>query len=153
MRKTKEITITAEGRDRNKRFLVTEMPASQAEKWAARAFFAIGKAGFQIPDQLQDLGMAGLAVVGIGMLAKVDWKDAEPLMDEMMGCVQRVEEHLTRPLLEDDIEEVATRGLLRSEVFELHTGFSLAAALSTGLSSLAQGAAAGITETISTSRS
>ncbi len=82
------------------------------------------------------MGMAALAVVGLRTFAGVAWAEAEPLLDEMMECVQiqpdpKRPEVPVRALVEDDIEEVTTRALLKSEVLELHTGFSLAGALST----------------------
>lgn len=115
-----------EGRDKDKRFLITEMPATPSEKWAARAFLALAHAGIDIPDELRGAGMAAIAIVGITALSRVSWAEAEPLLDEMMACVQSVQPAITRPLIEEDIEEVATRVWLRGEVFELHTGFSLA---------------------------
>lgn len=132
VRKIKEVTITADGRDRGKTFIITEMPASRAEKWAARAFFAMGRAGIEVPEALQGAGMAAIAVVGIQALARLSFVDAEPLLDEMMACVQIKMPAITRPLIDDgteaeDIEEASTRLLLRSEVFEIHTGFSIAA--------------------------
>ena len=64
---------------------------------------------------------------------------AEPLMDEMFRCIQIQPDprkpEVVRPLIDngtegDDIEEVATRLRLRSEVINLHTGFSMSDALS-----------------------
>ena len=40
-RKTKIVTIAAEGRDYGKSYLLTEMPALKAEKWATRAMMAL----------------------------------------------------------------------------------------------------------------
>ena len=57
-----------------------------------------------------------------------------PLLDEMMTCVAVWDAHhkdYRTDLLDDDIEEIATRFLLRAEVVELHTGFPVTAALST----------------------
>ena len=51
MRKTKLITIESDNRDNGKSYLITEMSASQVEKWAAKAFFALAKSGFEIPDE------------------------------------------------------------------------------------------------------
>lgn len=134
MRKTKVVSVTQDGRDKGKNFLITEMPAAQAEKWAARAFLALAHAGIEIPEEMQGAGMAAIAIVGLRALGRVSWHEAEPLMDEMMACVQIIPDPskptFFRGLVEDDIEEVMTRALLRSETFEIHTGFSLAAAIS-----------------------
>jgi hypothetical protein len=67
--------------------------------------------------------MAGLFGVGISALLKISYDDAAPLLEEMMSCVQIVEKAVTRLLTEDDIEEVATRVYLRTEVLKLHTDF------------------------------
>jgi hypothetical protein len=134
----KELTFTAEdGRDQGKRYQLREMPASQAERWAIRVILAIGKAGIEIPEGLASQGMAGLAAVGLMSLPRIPFTDAEPLLEEMMACVQRIESAITRPLVEDDIEEVSTRFKLRKAVFELHTGFFGSADASTSESGAA----------------
>ena len=129
-RKTKNVTIDAEGRDKGKTYLLTEMPASQAERWAFRAFQALARAGVDIPENVSGAGMAGLAVVGLRALGSMSYLEAADLMDEMFSCVKIVRDKshadLASPLIEEDIEEVATRLFLRGEVFELHTGFSFA---------------------------
>lgn len=141
-RKTNLVTITEEGRDKGRHYLVTEMPPRQSEKWASRVLFAIAKSGGdnREAEEVAKSGMAGLAAVGLRSLTRMDFSDAEPLMDEMLSCVQfvgdpnRVDQATgkayARPLAEDDIEEVATLLALRSEVIQLHTGFSPADFLS-----------------------
>lgn len=144
MRKTLEYTVTDEGRDQGRVYLLTEMPASQAEKWAARAFLAMARSGVEIPDNVAEYGLAGLAMVGLKALGGVSFELAEPLLDEMMRCVQRIEDptrrHMTRPLVENDIEEISTRLQLRKAVFGLHVDFSEAGG---ALSSAASPAPAG----------
>jgi hypothetical protein len=135
MRKTLTYTVTAEGRDKGKVFLITEMPASQAEEWATRALFTAMNYGVEIPDELLSAGLAGLAALGMKSLAKVPYDMVKPLFDEMMGCVQivpdRANPQYARPLLEDDVEEVSTRLMLRKATLTLHLDFFLAAAPST----------------------
>src|SRR5512147_2710546 len=111
MRKTKTVTVNAQNRDNGKSFLLTEMPALKAEKWAARAFLALAKSGIELPDSATSNGMAGFASVGFEAIGRLDWADAEPLLDEMMTCVQiSPSPGVVRPLVEgaDDIEEVTT---------------------------------------------
>ncbi|OIQ97217.1 hypothetical protein GALL_207710 [mine drainage metagenome] len=131
-RKTATIVIEAEGRDRGKQFLLREMPASQAEKWAFRALLALARAGIDLPDDPAEAGLPEIARIGLAALGGMAFDDAEPLMDEMMACVQAVPDPsrpaIRRPLIEDDIEEVSTRLVLRREVFQLHVGFSIPAA-------------------------
>ncbi|HWE98822.1 MAG TPA: hypothetical protein VG248_03410 [Caulobacteraceae bacterium] len=129
MRRSVDFTVTAEGRDKGKVFTLTEMPALQGEKWAIRALLGMTKSGVELPADVAQSGMAGLTLVGLRSLMMIGYEDLEPLLDEMMACVQRKEAAVTRPMLDGDIEEVPTIARLRAEVFELHTGFSIAAAL------------------------
>lgn len=126
-RRTKTYVIADENRDKGKMFLLTEMPALQAEKWAIRAFLALAKAGLVIPDDVASRGMEAMAVAGFNALAGMHYEDAEPLLNEMFECVRIVRDHAhpetAFPLLPDDIEEVQTILELRREVFTLHTGF------------------------------
>ena len=140
MRRTKEITIEAEGRDKGKKFLITEMSSFAAEKWAARAFNMILASGMEMPDGAANAGMAGLAGVAGSMVMSgfngLPWNLVEPLLDEMMTCVSvcvPIRPEPGRPttfrgLLEsaEDIEEVVTRLQLRKEIMELHLGFTWA---------------------------
>jgi len=130
MRKTIDVTISEEGRDKGKIFVVTEMPAVKAEKWATKALLALGRSGVDIPEDIFSAGMAGLVVVGISKLLHVSFADAEPLLDEMFDCIQRRPDpknpELVMPISINEIEEVKTVVRLRAEVFALHTGFSLA---------------------------
>jgi hypothetical protein len=135
-RKTELVTIPLDGRDHGKTFLITEMGAAQGERWATRALLALGRSGVEVPDELRGAGMAGIAIYGIRALLRVAYEDVQPLLDEMMRCVRFVpstrNQNFSRELVvtesgeSDDVEEVATLLYLRSKVFELHTGFSLA---------------------------
>lgn len=134
MRKVATVVIAADNRDKGKTFVITEMPASRAEKWATRALIAISRAGVDMPDDIAAAGMAGLAVVGFQAITRVAFADAEPLLDEMMACAVFVpnpaQPLVFRDIREDDVEEVSTLAKLRDEVVHLHTGFSPAAELS-----------------------
>lgn len=127
-RKTATVTIDAEGRDLGKVFLLREMPASQAEKWAARAFLAMARSGIDIPDDLAGAGLAGIAAVGLKAIGGLGFAEAEPLMDEMFACIQIIPDParpaVVRALVESDTEEISTRLRLRKEVFGLHVDFS-----------------------------
>jgi len=131
-RKEMTFVVEAEGRDKGKHFFIREMSASQAEEWAMRALMALAKAGVEMPDEMANAGLAGIASAGFQALGRMQFSDAKPLLDEMMACVQIVPDPakpmVRRALIEDDIEEILTRLRLRKEVFELLTGFSLAAA-------------------------
>lgn len=134
MRKTSTYTGTV-GRDTGKQFEITEMPAAQAEKWAVRAILALGKSGIQMPDRFEAFGMEGVAAlltqVGLRGLFGMQFAEAEPLLDEMMSCVVALPDPtnpaVKNPMIDMIIEEVPTRLALRSEVINLHVGFSVTA--------------------------
>ncbi len=131
-RKTTRITMDQDNRDKGKTFVITEMSAERAERWALRALLALSNAGMDIPEQASNASMAGIASVGVGMLARLDFEVAEPLLAEMMACVRiDMGNGIVRDLIEGDcgdIEEVITRFQLRKAVLELHLGFSIAVA-------------------------
>lgn len=130
-RRILDVTISDKGRDIGKVFRVTEMDAAAAEEWAMRALVVLTRAGVDVPA---NSGMAGIAIAGLQGLGHVKFEEAKVLLDEMFTCIVRVPNpknvNVTRPLVPDDTEEVATRIRLRAEVFALHTGFSLADVLS-----------------------
>lgn len=130
MRKTATVTIEDEGRDKGKVFVLTEMPASQAERWANQVFFHLAATGIDVGDAPRH-GIVGIAIVGLKAIFSIPFDIADPLLNEMFGCVaikpsDRAE---PRPLVEEDIQEVTTRWKLRGEVLALHAGFSSAVAL------------------------
>lgn len=133
-RNTITYTVTDANRDNGKTFLITEMSAAQAEAWAMRAILALMDGKVELPEGVELEGMAGIAKIGIKALAGLRWEVAEPLMKEMFDCIQIIPDpsrpQIVRPLIEQDIEEIMTRVKLRGEVWALHTGFSVTAALS-----------------------
>lgn len=147
-RATANYTVTDEGRDQGKVFVLTEMPASKAESWAMRALLALMNSGVEVPEGFERMGMAGMAEVGLKALSGLKWETAEPLLAEMFECVQFMPDpakpQIVRALFEQDIEEIATRLKLRAEVWKLHTGFLKAVApLNSGGSLAAAGKKAG----------
>jgi hypothetical protein len=163
-RKTKTITIDEDNRDNGKTFILVEMPARQAEEWGTRAMLALARSGSesiasigQMDDAVFRAGLAGVAAVGIGLFGRIRWEDAKALKDELFAQVSYVYDQKTPcavrgkgdfkrddvsnyksfgPIKDDDIEEVSTRVLLHKELFELHTGFSFAAAISSLIASM-----------------
>jgi hypothetical protein len=136
-RNTKLVTI-ASGRDKGKGYFLTEMSAFKAEKWAARALLALTAGGAELPDSfdVHQASAAQLATVALSALGGLEWKLVEPLMDEMLECIQFVgnPKNPDSPKLplsanEDAIEDVTTLVTIRRELIELHLGFSLAGGL------------------------
>lgn len=149
-RETRKVVITdPNSRDRNKMFILREMPAAVAEWWAIRALIVMGNSGVQMPTGVMESGLAGLAAmermkgtasalfaIGLRILPGVNARELKPLLDEMMECVtyQPPGNFPAQAILEGEmsqIEEVSTILRLRAEVLELHLGFSLAGAAST----------------------
>lgn len=144
MRKTKEVKIATEGsRDKGKTFVITEMSAYDGEMWAIRAMRIAQKSGADIPGGIQ-AGMAGIAAVGVLAVLEgsTNFDEVKPLLDDMMRCVEIVTDKQTgfrrtindagsgEEAVNDDIEEIGTRFLLRREWLNLHMDFSIADALS-----------------------
>lgn len=129
----KELYYTeTKGRDAGKVFYIREMSAAQAEWWAIRAGMAMARSGVDLPDNFADMGIAAMAGTGLKMVSQIPSAEAKPLLDELMECVQCVpdasNQNIKRRLIDDDIEEIATRLKLRAEVFKLHVDFFQAAA-------------------------
>lgn len=129
-RKTAFVTIDADNRDRGKRFLLTEMPATQAERWFRKLVAYLAQRGITVPGEM--IGMAAMATPGfISPLQMFSWLDDEPLIAELMSTVQAWPPGapIARGLVENDTEEVLTLLQLKMEVLALHVGFSLAVVL------------------------
>lgn len=121
MRETKD--VTGVGKDSDKIYRITEMPAVKAEKWALKALWAIAAAGLEIPDDANNAPLSKLAEFGLKALAKVPFNVAEPLLDEMLTCVEVLTDAGVRKLIADDFQDVKTILKLRKEVLSLHINF------------------------------
>jgi len=133
-RRTEDFKVESNGRDKGKVFRLTEMSPFAAEKWAARAILALMKSGVEVPDDLAKAGLSGLAAITMRAFGSLAPDAVMPLLDEMLSCVTCIPDPrnpLPRPLVEEDIEEVATIVEIRKRLLDLHLGFSLAAKLST----------------------
>lgn len=137
-RKTASVTIDADNRDNGKRYLITEMPAVQAERWGRRLVAKIAREGISVPPQIVDLGMAALP--SYPLLTYLSWVDDEALVGELMACVQAwpTGVSIVRTLRDNDVEEPMTLTYLRMEVIALNAGFTLAVFLWSFLPALAE---------------
>lgn len=153
-RKTENYTVTDEGRDKGKLFVITEMSARRAESWATRVLLALIANHVEMPEGFEELGLAGLAELGMQALSDLKWEVVEPLLAEMLECVSFIPDprkmHVSRGLVESDIEEVLTLLTLRVEVWKIHTDFLEAVAPS--LLERKRKATAGAARAIRTSR-
>lgn len=130
MRKTKEFTIET-GRDKGKKFRITEMDVIKAEKWASRLFLVLANI-LEIPNNASGInGLAGaIQKYGLKSLAKIPYESLEPLYDELLDCCEYLgvgTSTMSRPLTEatasEVIEDVSTLVKLRMEVLKLHLDF------------------------------
>lgn len=114
--------VVAENRDKGKRFVITEMSAVQAHKWATKALFAILNSGAEIPDEMVKMGLPGIAAAGMGAISSIPYAVAEPLLDELMGCVKIAQDLAPegRALMPEDIEEITTIFDLQGKVLQMH---------------------------------
>lgn len=140
MRKIERLTITSEGRDKGKTFILTEMPADQGERWALRALLALTNTGAAIPEEALSAGMAGLAAVGVQALGMLNAAQVQPLLDELWPtCVRIVppnEKLMPQEIISginSQIEEIKTRTEIYWALFKLHTGFSMPVELPTSV--------------------
>jgi hypothetical protein len=136
-RKTAFVTIDAENRDHGKRFLLTEMPAVQGERWGRKLVAKLAREGVAVPAGIADLGMAALP--SYPLLTYLSWIDDEALVGELMGGIQAWPEGspIARSMRTSDVEEMLTLTQLRMEVIALQVGFSLAVVLWSVLPALA----------------
>ena len=138
-RKTKEVRITSgtleTNRDHGKLFVITEMSAMNAERWASDALHGLTQAGVELPDDIKSAGTMGIATLGMKALGGVPPDVMHDLMDRMMTCIVYYPDPQRRevfrpatglPPYENDIEEISTLARLRGECFMLHTNFTWA---------------------------
>lgn len=137
-RKQLKYTVGDAGRDQGKVFLITEMPARHGHQWATRVLFGVMNAGIEIPDNVLNAGFAGIAAIGIKALGKLPVSVAEPLLNELMTCVQIMPNpanpDIVRNLIDDDTEEILTIFKLQKEVLALHVDFFTTVASQTSVS-------------------
>ncbi|EKN3386119.1 hypothetical protein ACPSVR_004278 [Yersinia enterocolitica] len=131
----KQITYTVEdeGRDKGKEFIITEMSAWDAEELSEEIYRAMGHGEFNsLPADVVAMGVAGLATVGISVLAAAPASVSRPISDRILSTVEIVitneGKDINRAIKPLDFEEISTIRTLKDKVFELNFGFlSLAA--------------------------
>lgn len=136
-RKILEVVIDG-GRDNGKKFVITEMAAIPAAKWAFRAFLAISRSGtsaikealnfdFEDADWQSKATLCEIASLGIGIFGAMNFAESEPLIDDLFNCIKIMPDPkvplVTRHLIEDDIEDPTTYLRLQKDAFMLHIDF------------------------------
>ena len=122
MRKEKEITIT-EGRDAGKTFKITEMPATQADRWATKALCLVGKSGCSIIDLFNKMSNGGI----LNVLGDLGYDGAEPLFEELLNCCSFKQDgvyvQMKGSMIDSVIEDWTTIFRLRKEAYDLTMNF------------------------------
>ncbi|HHJ4350415.1 hypothetical protein [Citrobacter freundii] len=128
-RKEIPFTVTDEGRDKGKEFIITEMSAWDADSLAQDIFRAMGDSNYSsIPADVIAMGCAGLATVGLSVISASSPEVARQLRDRLMSTVdivitndgKRQQRKVNGSL---DFEEVSTIRSLLDKVFEINFNF------------------------------
>ena len=118
MRKEQFITLTDGGEQ--KKFKITQMPATKAERWVLKMIFLLG--GEAEIDKLND------AMTIFNAIANKPFEKVEELLDGLLECCSRVHEGgIETPLNADNVdgyvEEMGTLLKLRVEAFKANNFF------------------------------
>ena len=128
-RKTKDLVI-ADGRDKGKTFVITEMSVIDADNWANRALLAMLRGGVDVGNlDFSNVntsgGMLELARVVIAGLGNMQEQIATDLLNELLDCARIVPSGGTARdiLLDSDIESIKTLWQIRKEALMIHIDF------------------------------
>lgn len=121
--------VDAEGRDKGKEFIITEMSAWDADSLAQDIFRAMGDSNYSgIPPDVIAMGCAGLATVGLSVISASSPEVARTLRDRLIDTVDIVISHdgnrnQRKVNGSIDFEEVATIRALLDKVFQVNFDF------------------------------
>lgn len=122
-----ELTIAETGADRGKVFYIRRLSAWDADQWGRRVIYGLLHSRAEIEGLDPDLGLAGLAELGLQLLFYIEPEVADGLLNTLTSCVFRRPDArnpaVEVPLLSDDIEDIATLTTLREAAFRLHIDF------------------------------
>ncbi len=133
----KELEITLQDRGKDIVFVIKEMPALQLEKWLMKALLALcGSRNFEAQStskghtkttkELLDSLFEGRF---LEVFCNTECSEIEPLLDELLTCVQRRVDNglmqVNSNTIESYIEDVRTLFNLRMEVLKLNLDFLL----------------------------
>lgn len=117
-------------RDHGKVFIVTEMSSTEAWLFSQELYRIMGTvSNLEIPDDVVLMGSAGLATIGMPLIAASGREACELMMKEFLKSVQLSIVHegkeIVRPLvsISADIEEMTTITAIMDKVFYINFGF------------------------------
>lgn len=129
MRRTLDITIEAENRDKGKVYHLEEMDAWSALLWAKHAVSAAARNGTDLGAiDLGDMSsMESLLRLGLTRIMSAPDRETDELVREaIFKCIKfKPSAAAVRGLMDGDIEEIATYLKLCMELASLHVGFSI----------------------------
>ena len=131
-RKTKDVTITKDGRDCDRVFKLTELDSWDAFIIAAKIAHALQASGINLPQVART--PEGLAEAGMDLLLYIKPDVGVPLLQELRECITVYPPKAkpgmpAMPLSQPNMpHETGTWLTLYRELFFLHLGFSQAAA-------------------------
>ncbi len=143
----KTVAVEKDGRDKDKLFEITEMSAWDTNQWGIRCAKQLAKSGIDLPQEIVDLGIAGVVstfkksliskskeadeygssfVKAFMVLAAgVEEEKLFILLNDLLSCVKfkNKKGDAMDLLIDEHIEDSSTLNLLYSEVFQLHNFF------------------------------
>lgn len=124
-----DYTITTEGPDKGKVFVISRMPAFQAERWG-RSFLYGATAGTPLEARAVYAGAiaeVARSAVGLNVLRSMDPVFSDPLEKELRDCIKIKPDperpSITRFIIDGDFEDISTFIELQQKAFEFNTGF------------------------------
>lgn len=132
----RDVTITEEGPDKGKTFVIRQMPLIQGDRWANRVALALCKSGVDISGLTQKgkggktefvglLDIASVINIALKALGGVEDDVAQALLDELMKHVSlKLPSGDTRGVMvETDIASISTLWKLRIEAIKVNLDF------------------------------
>ncbi|RUT26846.1 hypothetical protein C0V97_03975 [Asaia sp. W19] len=129
----RETTYTIpDGEDAGKVFVITRMPAMQADRWARHLVKALTRAGMALPPDAMEIGLSGLGGMAQAMFGQLEDEAADKALDALMATV-KIQRDPNNPasrgqIIDADLEDPETLPRLQAEAFRMHLGFFKAAA-------------------------
>ncbi|GAN61545.1 hypothetical protein ACI01nite_26740 [Acetobacter cibinongensis] len=124
-----DYTVTTEGPDKGKEFVISRMPAFQAERWG-RSF--LHGATVDTPLEARAVYAGAIAevarsVIGLNVLRSMPPAFSDPLEKDLRDCIKIKPDperpSITRSIIDSDFEDIGTFIDLQQKAFEFNTGF------------------------------
>lgn len=121
------------GRDKGKKFLITEMPAMQADEWAHRLVYQASMSGIDLKNvdilNIDTKSMTGMIEIGaaiLSVLGKIPPADSREMKFELLDrCVQIIPTggQPRSCMWEQEILDFQNFMVLAAQALKVHVGF------------------------------